>query len=58
MLSLKSLPTTKLGAYGTYFLAHSEPGYIMQTAAAEETGPVGCRNINTSLIKNDKEECE
>jgi len=50
MLSLKSLPTTKLiGAYRTYFLAHSEPGYIIQTAEAQETEPVGWRNINKSL---------
>jgi len=38
-----------MGAYLTYCLTYSEPGYIIQTAEAQETEPVGCRNINTSM---------
>jgi len=38
-----------MAAYLTYCLTNSEPGYIIQTTEAQETEPVGCRNINKSL---------
>jgi len=38
-----------MDAYLTYCLTYFEPGYIIQTAEAQETEPVGCRYINKSM---------